>query len=43
MKGHGRVTIVQMLCKNSCKWKLISFETVPGMEGGGNKGEWLRG
>jgi hypothetical protein len=23
--------------------KMISVETIPGMGGGGNKGEWLRG
>jgi hypothetical protein len=36
-KGHWRVNIVQILCTYVCK--MIPVETIPGMEGGGDKGE----
>jgi hypothetical protein len=39
-EGHGKVNIVQILCISVCKWKNIPAETIPGMEGGGDKGEW---
>jgi hypothetical protein len=30
---------VEMLCTHVCKLKMRPVETVPGMEGGGDKGE----
>jgi hypothetical protein len=36
----GRVNMVQILCTHVCKWKMISFETIPGIEGGEIKENW---
>jgi hypothetical protein len=40
-KECRRVNIVQILCIQVHKWKMIPIETVPEM--GGNKGEWWTG
>jgi hypothetical protein len=33
------VNMVEMLCTHVCKWKNKTVETIPGMEGSGDKGE----
>jgi hypothetical protein len=34
-KWGMKVNMVQILCTLVCKWKMVSFETIPVMEGGG--------
>jgi hypothetical protein len=31
--------MMEILCTHVCKWKMIPFETIPGMWGEGFKGE----
>jgi hypothetical protein len=38
-KGHRSVNTVQMLVHMYVNRKMTSFETIPGMVGGGDKGE----
>jgi hypothetical protein len=36
-EGDGRVNMVQILCTNVCKWKMIHIQTIPEIGGEGIK------
>jgi hypothetical protein len=42
-KQCSRVHVVEILCTHVCKWKMRPVETIPGMGGREDKGEWWRG